>query len=150
MATPKRVDSAAKAPKTMTMSNNASIRKPTLLVMVGPATLHAASGLDHVLRRSRIRGGESDRWGARCRARLRCSDLDPDLLATGLPDRFRSVVARLSPAARARAWCGTESEPQHDTSGLSTFGRRRVRHESPRCRHPRRRAPAAEARGRGA
>ena len=38
---------------------------------------------------------------ARCGARFRRSDLDPDLLATGLPDRLRSAAARCSPAAGA-------------------------------------------------
>ena len=87
---------------------------------------------------------------ARCRARLGRPDLDPDLLAARLPDRLRSAAARLSPAARARAWCGPASEPQHDPGGLSSFVRRRLRHESPRRRHPRRRAAAAATRRGGA
>ena len=60
------------------------------------------------------------------------------------------VAARFAACTGSRAGCGPAGQPEHDPRGLPTAGRCRLRHESPRSRHARRRASTATARDGGA
>ena len=87
---------------------------------------------------------------ARRGARFGRPDLDADLLAARLPDRFRTVAAGRAAPPRPRAGRRPPGEPEHDPRRLPATLGRRLRHEPPRRRHPCRRPPAAAPRRRGA